>query len=455
MKTRVNQLFLFLFIFISFGGFSQSLIVTFTGIEEETSNHVSLDSVFIENISKNIDTLLIGDTSIVLNPVAGFNENFNKSIPFELQQNYPNPFQDKTSVALSLSQREELSIYLFDGFGKKLAELKDIFGVGIHSFTIYGNQSNLYLLKVIGHSHSAFIKLINNNPNSETRHSIIYSDFQFIGTYFKTARSINEFPFTLGDEMVYTGFAGGYEISEIEDSPELSTDYTFEFTPLYTFNCGDTFTDERDNKVYQTVQIGNQCWIQENLNFETGSSWCYDNDTANCEIYGRLYTWYSMMNGASSSSSIPSGVQGICPTGWHIPSDAELTILTDFLGGIWVAGGKMKESGFLHWYSPNTGGTNESGFTALPGGYRNVYTGFNGLGSSTNFWSTTEDSDSTNYVWGRFLRYDLTVASYGYFEKNTGWSVRCIKDINTKIQNKFELNSVPDVQLKLRYPLMK
>jgi uncharacterized protein (TIGR02145 family) len=124
------------------------------------------------------------------------------------------------------------------------------------------------------------------------------------------------------------------------------------------------FTDSRDGQVYKWVKIGNQVWMAENLNYETPNSWWYDNNSANGDIYGRLYTWAAAMNGESSSNSVPSGVQGVCPDGWHLPSDAEWTVLTDYLGGESVAGGKMKEAGTVHWNSPNTGATNSSGFTA-------------------------------------------------------------------------------------------
>jgi uncharacterized protein (TIGR02145 family) len=91
--------------------------------------------------------------------------------------------------------------------------------------------------------------------------------------------------------------------------------------------------------------------------------YCYNNDIANCNIYGGMYEWNEAMQYDTTE-----GAQGICPDGWHIPTDAEWTTLTTFLGGESVAGGKMKEAGFAHWYSPNTGATNESGFTGLPGG---------------------------------------------------------------------------------------
>jgi uncharacterized protein (TIGR02145 family) len=170
-----------------------------------------------------------------------------------------------------------------------------------------------------------------------------------------------------------------------------------------------TVTDSRDGQVYPVVQIGSQCWLQKNMNYETGTSWCYAYDTSNCSAYGRLYDWYTAI--------------GVCPSGWHLPSDAEWTALTAFLGGEFIAGGKMKSAS--GWYN-NGNGTNSSGFTALPGGncYRNDL--FNGRSSRAYFWSSTETS-SIN-AWNRHLYYNKEDVSRDNYGKTHGFSVRCLMD---------------------------
>jgi len=187
-----------------------------------------------------------------------------------------------------------------------------------------------------------------------------------------------------------------------------------------------TMTDPRDGQVYNTVTIGNQVWMAENLKstvfpdgspillIEDNAAWdtlrsydkayCfYDNSTTNRDTYGTLYTWAAAMNGAGSSDASPSGIRGVCPDGWHLPSDAEWTELTDNLGGSGVAGGKLKEAGTAHWASPNTGATNESGFTALPGGFRYLNGSFSNFVLNGYLWSSSEVSTTT--AWGRFRRY--------------------------------------------------
>jgi uncharacterized protein (TIGR02145 family) len=196
--------------------------------------------------------------------------------------------------------------------------------------------------------------------------------------------------------------------------------------------CGQTFRDPRDAKIYPTVQIGTQCWMAKNLNAGTrinGSmeqtnnnptpfieKYCYDNSEANCEVYGGLYQWDEMMQ----YSSTP-GKQGICPTGWHLPTDAEWTTLTTYLGGESVAGGKMKETGTTHWFSPNTGATNSSGFTGLPGGSRETDGGFYDLSWYGDFWSSSQNSAANLNCLSRFI-------SLFNKEKAKGLSVRCIRD---------------------------
>jgi uncharacterized protein (TIGR02145 family) len=116
----------------------------------------------------------------------------------------------------------------------------------------------------------------------------------------------------------------------------------------------------------------------------------------------------------------------VCPVGWHLPSDAEWTQLTDYLGGKDVAGGKMKEIGTSHWDSPNTGATNESGFTALPGGFRYSNGTFDYIGGYGYWWSATDYG--TNYAWSRSMDYDNSNVSRLYDNKEYGFSVRCVMD---------------------------
>lgn len=197
-------------------------------------------------------------------------------------------------------------------------------------------------------------------------------------------------------------------------------------------------TPDLDLKIAKNVVIGKQVWMTANLNVDhyrngdpipevhdpkewTGlhtGAWCYyNNDPANGAAYGKLYNWYAV-----------NDQRGLAPEGWHVPSDTEWEALVQCLGGSAVAGGKMKERRTTHWNSPNTGATNESGFSALPGGDRYNFNGnYSDMGDYANFWSSTESSN--NFAWSRLLIYGFSgVGRANRSSKRLGFSVRCIKD---------------------------
>jgi len=190
-----------------------------------------------------------------------------------------------------------------------------------------------------------------------------------------------------------------------------------------------------DGNTYNTVVIGNQVWMAENLRvtrFSDGTpitlvtggmymgltpdpqySWYNDDKTTYGATYGALYSWYAVGHGK------------LCPVGWHVPSDAEWETLQNYLGGESVAGGHLKEAGTAHWNSPNAGATNSSGFTALPGGlyFEDIS---DNLGKYGTWWSTTTSPADEAYV--RTLHYTDAKMSKAAFFKNFGFSVRCLKD---------------------------
>ena len=147
----------------------------------------------------------------------------------------------------------------------------------------------------------------------------------------------------------------------------------------------------------------------------TGAYCNNNNDASNATIYGRLYNWYAVTDGRK-----------LCPTGWHVPSDAEWVTLTTFLGGEDIAGCKMKESGIVHWAAPNTSATNESGFSGLPGGFRSPQGEFGSVGSFGFWWSSSKDNDS--FPLHRLLYYRIGTVTRKGAGVNYGESVRCLKD---------------------------
>ncbi|NVO21519.1 MAG: hypothetical protein HXX13_17590 [Bacteroidetes bacterium] len=193
--------------------------------------------------------------------------------------------------------------------------------------------------------------------------------------------------------------------------------------------CGEPFTDPRDGQVYQTVCFGKHQWMAQNLNYNAAGSITYDNDPYNGSIYGRLYDWTTLMQGADSSSLNPSGVRGVCPQGWHIPSNREFAVMVGLFGGSQLAGGALKSTSPL-WNSPNTGATNSSGFSGLPGGY--AYEGtypitFYSLGDASQFATSTRSLNGTNAIVWILSSSDGATGSTGSALLGSN-SVRCVKD---------------------------
>jgi len=194
---------------------------------------------------------------------------------------------------------------------------------------------------------------------------------------------------------------------------------------------------DQDGFTYKTILIGTQIWMAENLkttkyndgtsiplvtdktswsNLSTPACCWQNNDPARKVTYGVLYNWYTVNTGK------------LCPTGWHVPTDAQWTTLTTYLGGESLAGGKLKESGFKHWNSPNTGATNETGFSALPGGDRlnGPDAFFDNLGEM-GCWYTSSQA-SSEVTWNREILYNASNICRSNNLKGYGYSVRCIKD---------------------------
>ncbi len=221
---------------------------------------------------------------------------------------------------------------------------------------------------------------------------------------------------------------------------------------LLTFNNQAQTVTDIDGNVYNTVTIGTQVWTKENLkvsrynngdtipnvtdsaqwaNLTTGAYCNYSNNSYYDSIYGKLYNFYTVVDNRS-----------LCPSGWHVPSDSEWTVLTTFLGGDAVAGGKMKEVGYAHWANPNANADNSSGFTARAGGLRENW--YYGLFYNAVFWSSTASNDSS--AWFRTLFYNVPIVYRNDCSNNktAGFSIRCVKNSYNEIQ---DINHIEELQI--------
>jgi len=205
-----------------------------------------------------------------------------------------------------------------------------------------------------------------------------------------------------------------------------------------------SLADSRNNKTYKTVTIGSQTWMAENLSYDVPNvitDVCYDNSAANCTKYGRLYDWATAMNlastynSSSASGQIQAKHQGVCPTGWHIPTNAEWDRLYRYADGTTgtespysspTAGTKLKSSTGWNSYSGVPVGADTYGFAALPGGYGSSYGSFASAGNRGRWWSASEDDASSAYI--RRMDYNYEIANWGGNNKSELFSVRCAQD---------------------------
>jgi len=237
-----------------------------------------------------------------------------------------------------------------------------------------------------------------------------------------------------------------WKIVAHDDHGHTTEGPVWSFSTKTGWGCNDPLLDIRDYQTYNTVQIGSQCWMAENLNIgyringndeQTDNGiierYCYHDSIENCDVYGGLYQWKEMMQYVTEPGS-----KGICPDGWHLSTDDEWCTLEQFVDptidcsstgwrGI-DGGGKLKETGLLHWQAPNTGATNSSGFTALPGGNRLDIANFVNIKKFSIFW-TSSGVLASSEAWFRDLGYNSAQVYRKYVFWFQGYSVRCIKDV--------------------------
>jgi uncharacterized protein (TIGR02145 family) len=210
--------------------------------------------------------------------------------------------------------------------------------------------------------------------------------------------------------------------------------------------CGFYNVTDVDGNTYNTVSIGTQCWLKQNLattkyndgtsipNITDAGTWaglttaayCYYNNNAATykATYGTLYNWYVADNNAATKVA-SNGGRNVCPTGWHVPTATEFATLSTYLGGDGVSGAALKEAGTSHWNTPNSGATNSSGFTGLPAAYRHYNGNYLDIGNYANIWTTTVGNPYSTY---RNLRYNTTTLDNYTQQRQYGFSIRCLKD---------------------------
>ena len=301
------------------------------------------------------------------------------------------------------------------------------------------------------------ISLISNNING----NVVYSE-----TFSALSNGVGIFNLNIGEGSVVSGtfsdiewgaddyflkvamdIAGGSNYVDMGTTQLLSVPYSLYTGSIYVHYSNDTLyigdqyvvisgsgpppgtVTDYDGNVYETVVIGTQTWMKQNLrslHYTDGSTideaYAYEDNESYVSDYGRLYTWNAVMKLSKNTSE---RAQGICPDGWHVPSKVEAETLQDYLGGHMEAGGKLKETGFTYWEDPNTGATNESEFSSRGAGQRGQTGNYTNLMRSFNIWTSTDNGDKA-YHMSNLFNSDNT--AFELHMKTIGWSIRCVKD---------------------------
>jgi len=437
----ISILFLFLFK-VSIG---QDYLISFSGKGKSTT----VDSVKIENLTQNKSIKLSGKDILHLSKVT--------SLPFLSNSDerpltiYPNPFSNFCVLEFSVVQSALAQINVFDLVGKKIISSTQFLPAGVNSYRLAGLPTGIYAVEVKLSDKVYSAKLINNGKGFGESLSLEYSGIvSVLRSNLKLKGAAKEFfwQYNNGDRLLYKGNSGKYS-TIIVDIPTENKTMSFNFV-----ECTDG-----DGNNYPVVQIGSQIWMAENLkttkyndgspilNVTDGASWSsitkdaycwYSNDISNKDKYGALYNWYTVYTNK------------LAPKGWHVPTDEEWITLSEFLGGVEVAGGKLKETRMAHWLAPNAGANNEVGFTALPAGNRNGSSGTSNSIGKDGYWWTSTPTKSTN-AYNKGINFNSTNITKLEPSRNNGYSVRCLlSNLDVLIVNTSDLSDISQTTVKAR-----
>jgi uncharacterized protein (TIGR02145 family) len=420
---------------------AQGIVITFEGTFQ--GSPIPLDSIHVENLTASGDTTLYyPDNQLVLDLSTSVQDHNGATT---LIRSMPNPFGSSTDITL-VSTGGEMRLTVYDATGRVTAAMRLEAAPGQHRFRYSSGMPGLYIVSVEQNGQRSSLRVVAMEGTGSANGTL--SHLGVAGSP-KAGRAL--FMWQPGDALRYIGYASNDTAmfsGVIEHTPTTSTTRTFAF---YGATCPEapTVTDA-NGTVYPTVLIGSQCWMANNLrttqysdgsivpNVTVNATWAqlntgawsnYENNVSNNATYGKLYNWYAATD-----------PRGVCPMGWHVPTDAEWQLLESSLGmpanelnapGIrgeaQNVGGKLKATSV--WNAPNAGATNESGFSGLPSGARGGFSDgtFFNLGDRGYWWSSSE-GDQLDYARYRSLSYfNAGVGRYSYY-KSSGYCIRCLRD---------------------------
>ena len=431
-----------------------SVTLTFT-CRSDSDAYVQPDYIIIKNLTRNwSDTIYFPDTVYTLDLTTGISAYSNASLTSQV---VPNPFRGTSMVNLSLPEQGLVSIEVADMIGHVVAANKyRIKTPGLHQYRVTLRNPGTYIFTAWQKGKTTSVKMLNQNDGGRDA-------VEYVGTIEETPKGGVAEPKSMksdsphythiGDQMSYVGYihrhASAEILQEINDSETITLTFNGDGLP-----CNGVATvSDIDGNVYNTVQIGAQCWMNENLRvtryadrteIPVGSNGGYDSpyryvpgNESNVAAYGYLYNWPAVMRGATYSDN---GLQGICPNGWYVPSNEGWLQLVNYVGGIDenICNGDSSHiakalAAAIAWENSGTPCApgndlfmnNVSGFAALPAGrYGDVFSFF---GESAYFWSSTaHDNYNAKYV---SVFHNREKVANSYYDKTYGFSVRCLRGI--------------------------
>ena len=486
-------------------GFAQTVTLTFTG--RDADNHfIPFNRVLVANVTQGWqETLYYPDTILVMGG-TGIEENaITKS--FALAQNNPNPFEVTTKATLTTSEAGEVTMEMLDMNGRMVASQKfAAIQAGVHQFVLTVAAPGTYILTARQNGKTSSIKRVNNGRGPMDRIEYAGVSGMKIGKSQQGTVSKGSIgnPFNLGDEMVYIGYVNingtEYASQTIHENQLVSENFVlnFDVTALVVVQpcLGAPTVTDHEGHVYNTVQIGHQCWTKENLRTTTSPStgtylipasgtdytftgkqarWYNDDPTTYAPMnYGLLYNWNAAVdtfNTAYGEMSVNTAVnnavsvthnghrRGICPAGWHLPSDAEWTEMTDYVSSQseYVCGGNTSYiakalADSVGWNNSvgtcvvgnNQSTNNSTGFSAVPAGFCHG-SSFNVAGNYAYFWSLSQYEGNPNYTYYRYLNYFYANVYRNANDKSIGYSVRCLRDVSGVVLPTVTTNAVSSI----------
>jgi uncharacterized protein (TIGR02145 family) len=445
MKTKIFLTVIALFQLLSASGQQADIELKMTAIDNES--YISLDSIKVMNLTQEVDTLLVWPDTLLSLSYLGVSELEKKENLFRVLPNYPNPVNDKTIISVYVPNKDNVALVITDVSGRVVLKTDRLLDKGLHTFRFQPANANLYLFTAQWRGNSQSIKILQVDSHNNGACMLEYIGSESSSSpQIKYADYLQEFKFSPGDELLLIGYANDLQSGMLE-KPDISGTCTFQFAT--NIPCPGMPTVEFEGQVYNTIQICSQCWLKENLNVGTMiqanismtnndvlEKYCYGNSPYNCTKYGGLYQWNEAMQYTTQQ-----GAQGICPSGWHLPTVEEWIVLfgtvdsqygigdpewylppPEFLG--YDAGTNLKT--IDGWYS-NGNGTDLFGFSGMPGSFHNDDGPFGYLGEAGNWWMSLESNNSL--AWHLCIGYDKSnIGLANFLPKNYGISVRCLRD---------------------------